>query len=183
VYSFEPTPTTRQFLEKTIALNGLGNRITVFSEAVSSSSGQGDFFLNHSQKKKDDPMAIAEANALQTRITIPTIVTTAIPVKTISLDDFSLDHPGNIGFIKIDAEGSELEVLRGARKIFLQHRPYAIVGMHSFFYENIPATLNDFWTLMQEYHYDIFYNSQPLTLAGLLELKINELFDLQLKPR
>ncbi len=47
---------------------------------------------------------------------------TPVPVTVGTLDE-SLAEQGRIDLIKIDVEGSELEVLRGGRRILERHRP------------------------------------------------------------
>jgi FkbM family methyltransferase len=46
-----------------------------------------------------------------------------IDVPTVALDDYFRDSEGHIGAIKIDAEGHELAVLKGAAGIVAVHRP------------------------------------------------------------
>jgi FkbM family methyltransferase len=46
-----------------------------------------------------------------------------IDVPTVALDDYFRDSEGHIGAIKIDAEGHELAVLKGAAGIVAAHRP------------------------------------------------------------
>jgi hypothetical protein len=45
-------------------------------------------------------------------------------ITTKRLDDFAL---GNIGFVKIDVEGHELAVLKGARQLLIEQRPNLLV--------------------------------------------------------
>jgi Methyltransferase FkbM domain len=44
-----------------------------------------------------------------------------------SLDDELLDHPGSFKLLKIDVEGMELSVIRGARQFLAKHKPYLVI--------------------------------------------------------
>jgi hypothetical protein len=52
------------------------------------------------------------------------------PGADITLDDYAVKF-GPPGFVKIDVDGGELDVLRGAEKILSDHRPSLIVETHS----------------------------------------------------
>jgi hypothetical protein len=47
-----------------------------------------------------------------------------VPVQTRTLDSFALEH---VDFMKIDVEGHELAVLRGASETLARHRPWLVV--------------------------------------------------------
>jgi FkbM family methyltransferase len=57
--------------------------------------------------------------------------------ETIALDEFFAGSAVRPDLIKIDVEGAELDVLRGARKIIAQHHPVLFVEVH-------PKLLGDF---------------------------------------
>ncbi len=71
-----------------------------------------------------------------------------IKVRTARLDDI-LPEETPVSFIKIDVEGGEFPVLKGARKLIMRQRP-CIVFEHgkgaSEFYGTTPADLFDFFT-------------------------------------
>lgn len=46
------------------------------------------------------------------------------------LDDYAIPRWPKINFIKIDAEGSELEILKGSHRVLLCHRPDLAIEMH-----------------------------------------------------
>ena len=51
-------------------------------------------------------------------------------VEKSTLDDWAcLNHPGPISVIKIDTQGADLDVLRGAERLIASHRPWIIVEM------------------------------------------------------
>lgn len=63
-----------------------------------------------------------------------------------TLDSFIDERPGigHVGWMKIDVEGAELEVLRGAEKVLRYERPKILVENHEFHRKGIEAEVRDF---------------------------------------
>jgi FkbM family methyltransferase len=115
--AFEPIPSTQALLKATFDLNGVPFSI----ERVAISEGPGvlklssyPFGLNNFWITEDDGRH-------------PTT-----DVVTVSLDDWCGNDPQRVpGAIKIDVEGHELAVLRGARKILRTYRPAMVMECHA----------------------------------------------------
>jgi FkbM family methyltransferase len=107
VISFEPSPRERKALRLNLALNWMRN-VSVQGMALGSEAGEADFYL-------------VEGYATGCNSLRPPAVeseTRKLRVKTISLDEFLRDRRiHRVDFIKLDTEGAELEILRGARKL------------------------------------------------------------------
>jgi len=105
VYAFEPAIEVLQKLRENIALNTPDN-IHVIPKAVAAESKNMQFFPA-SEEKDQDIGSLLPAKGTRSN--------ESIEVEAISLDDFcdsnSIDH---VDFLKIDAEGFDLEVLKGA---------------------------------------------------------------------
>ena len=114
VYAFEPFPRNAQYLRRHIELNRLSN-CTVVEAAVSNSSAWQRF----------DPTAHDTAGFLST--------TGAVTVRSLTLDEFlsaaQERRPPNA--IKINAEGAEMEILSGARRILNEFSPLIFLSAHS----------------------------------------------------
>ncbi len=102
VIAFEPAPAARAGLERQLALNDAANRVTVRPEAVAAASGVEKFRANGMQGDN--------------RLTGDDGGPASIDVSTTSLDEFCARANIDPDVIKIDAEGAELGVLRGARQ-------------------------------------------------------------------
>ena len=103
VYAFEPAPESRAGLARQVELNGVGDRIRIRGEAVAGSSGTATF--QASGLRGDNRLGVDVPGH------DPGLV-----VRTISVDDFCAREAIDPDVMKIDVEGAELEVLRGARE-------------------------------------------------------------------
>jgi FkbM family methyltransferase len=114
VYSFEPNSIAFRFLEKNIALNDLINS-DIFNIAVGSKKEIKSFvrYDDTAFGHIDDPKIIA---------TIKPVGKSLIQVDTLDnmIRDGDLRPPD---FIKVDVEGSEFNVLKGAAKALSEHHP------------------------------------------------------------
>jgi FkbM family methyltransferase len=112
VYAFEPAPTNLAYLKKHLLMNQLNNTFVV-DAAVSDVNGVSHFDC------ADSPVA-GHLSATGT-----------LAVRTISLDQEidsgALPEPD---YIKIDAEGAELKILKGAQKMLSRRHPILSVETH-----------------------------------------------------
>jgi FkbM family methyltransferase len=104
VFAFEPAPEARRGLERHVALNGLDDRIVVRPEAMSEREGTVRF--RASGPHGDNRIMKIDRDDAPDRI----------DVATTSIDTFCRERNLQPRFIKVDVEGAELDVLRGARE-------------------------------------------------------------------
>jgi FkbM family methyltransferase len=112
VYAFEPIPEVSSYISKVLPDN-----VTVRNLAVSDTIGVSDLFVPFKDGKEDNtPFAhIAEptdSGGWHCR------------VQTTTLDTLA-DY--DIGFVKIDVEGHEMNVLRGASELMAKQRPTVLI--------------------------------------------------------
>lgn len=128
VFAFEPATGARAGLEEHIALNGLGGRVQVQPDAVSDRVGSAGFVSEGAQG----------TNHLVWRGAVSD-TESAVAVPTITIDAFCEQRTLRPKLIKIDVEGAELAVLRGARRtiaamdadaaVFVELHPRAWIAM------------------------------------------------------
>lgn len=122
VVAFEPLPVNVQVLEDQVRLNNLQN-VTVVGMAVSDVIGDAVFTqeaTNANSHLSAVPMGHAAAKPLH-----------AITVQTTTLDAFVESRGLKPAAIKIDVEGAEMLVLRGAARTLERLRPLCLVSTHS----------------------------------------------------
>lgn len=175
VYSFEPTPSTLTVLRKTIQINKCEKNVTVIPAAVAETPGMATFYSNDIDVSTSNSLVNIDLGANIKR-------QGAYEVQVLSIDSFRLQHSLKIDFLKIDAEGVELEVLQGARATFMQDRPFAILGLHPFAYENIQETLLKIWDILTAYHLNIKIAGKDITKEEFCNVDEN-IFDVELLPQ
>ena len=79
------------------------------------------------------------------------------------LDDVmaELEPAGNISFIKIDTEGFEPMVLKGAMKTIRKHRPVMVVEAHSTRLAKVGLSFQWYLETFPDYHVLIAYPATP----------------------
>lgn len=118
VYAFEPSPGMLRWLRQLIALNGVKARVNVFPHAA----GDQDAMITFNGERSTQSHVTHEASDH------------SIEVRSVKLDTALAGKA--VGVMKIDVEGFEEHVLRGAdellsdprrapRKIFIEVHPYA----------------------------------------------------------
>jgi FkbM family methyltransferase len=113
ITAFEPLPGNAAYIRESIALNKFTN-IQVVESAVSSSEGEAFFDEN-----KNNSMGMLVARQ------------TSLKVKLITLDNFVRAHHVFPDVLKIDVEGAESEVLKGAAYLIQQAMPSFIIELHN----------------------------------------------------
>ncbi len=144
VYSFEPTPDTASVLRETIKINHCKKNVTVVQAAVSEKPGLATFYTDDADVHTGNSLVALDLGSDSKR-------KGAYQVPVTSVDQVRMENNLTIDFLKIDAEGVELDVLKGARNTFLTDRPKGILGLHPFAYTNKQETLSAIWELLHEY--------------------------------
>jgi FkbM family methyltransferase len=109
VVAVEPNLTTRRYLERNVARNGVD--VTIHPYALSDRAGEAQFFVGDGNESSSGLVA-ADSN------------TRPVTVETRRLDDL-IEH---VDVVKIDVEGAEVAVLDGMRRIVSAGRPMTIVA-------------------------------------------------------
>ena len=117
VYAFEPGPDNLTALRQRFDGNGC---VTVIAGAVSDRAGQETFHLDRTDPRRH---SLASGNVGRAG----EIVT----VSVVALDDY-LGLVARLDLVKIDAQGAELHILRGARRLLRRFRPPVILELWPF---------------------------------------------------
>jgi FkbM family methyltransferase len=146
VIAFEPLPANFRLLEENIALNGLTN-VLVRHEAVGERSGE----LNLEVPDPEDHLLAGPMSSADPR--------GSMKVPVVSLDDFASQRGLHIDFIKMDVEGAEGSILKGAQETLRGFHPAMVVELHN---ADRQAGRHPVATYME----DLGYQVQDLSEAG-----------------
>lgn len=145
LFAFEPLPKQFMELKKTFR----APNISLYNFALSDTPGKSTFY-----ELPDYP----EESGLRLRLDTKEVRHTKIDVEVHCMDEYEEDLKG-LNYIKIDAEGAEVSILKGAEKLLRRYRPfvsteygrpaYSVYGLnaHSLyeFCEKIDYFITDLW--------------------------------------
>lgn len=156
VWAFEPTSEPLQRLRASVADNGMEQRITVVGAGLADADGLASFEV------QDNSELNSRGGTGARRET----------VRLLALDGYLAAHaPGQrIGFVKLDAEGEEVNVLAGAQRFFAQQSPVVMFEFKHGHSQNTP--LLQAW---QALGYGLFRWSAELALLLPFDPQASEL--------
>jgi FkbM family methyltransferase len=124
-YAFEPNPAHFLLLRSNLEANGLHGRCALFNLALGAAPGRGAIDL------------ASATNSGMSRVT-PAMNG---PIEVTSLDT-ALPHLARLDVLKIDVEGSELDVVKGARETLRRLRPVAYIEIAPDNFGDVQALLS-----------------------------------------
>jgi FkbM family methyltransferase len=116
VQSYEPSPSIGARLHANVSRNGLLDRVTLHAVAVGAQPGEITLFLADDENTGQSSTRPAESASAEAVVAVRTLDET-VPT----------DRWATTRFVKVDAEGDELAVLEGARKLLSALPPDAHV--------------------------------------------------------
>lgn len=153
VYSFEPSAREYEALRDNLRRNGLSEE-TAFRLAVTSQSGQATLRVATPE--------YAGLNTLAASFPYPVDTERFEDVDTITLDEFiARQRISNVALVKLDIEGAEAAVLRGAEHLLRTHRPALIVEVFSRSLESSGSSQVDVEQLLTRAGYRLYSISDP----------------------
>jgi len=120
IYCFEPNPDSFNILKENLIENNIRNIIPI-NKGVYNKSGQYRFF-----KKKAGSRIVARSFRTNTKNSL-------ITVQAIPLSEFiRTNHINKIDFIKMDAEGSEIEITEDMKHIRFNQKPNMAIATYHY---------------------------------------------------
>lgn len=118
VYSYEPTPSTGEYLSRNVSTNGLDARITVNKEAVAAETGSLTIADNGPGSGHNGVLHLGKEGT----------VGIEVPARSIA-DAFAA--AGDVEFVKLDTEGAEYEIIgngpeglwSSVRRLVMEYHP------------------------------------------------------------
>ena len=153
VYAFEPTPTTVKVLRKTVSINRTKN-ISVEPCALADTKGKLVFYT--SDNKVDNSNSLVNNHRTDRK-------ETSIEVDVTTVDDFVRSHNiSKVDFIKIDVEGAEFRLLKGATNTISRDRPKMVLSMHPTSIKNFGDSVEEIWNFLKGYGYRIILEGKEM---------------------
>ncbi len=142
VFAFEPNPFVYSALVQLVHANGLADRCTVFPIALDRAPGSlrlsvsafGSQTMARTSVMKFDP------NAREVNIIGCTLDTVLSPLPAVKC-------------IKVDVEGAELNVLKGATRLVTRTHPIVCVEVHGLYFENPGEVVKPLFSLFSRIGY------------------------------
>jgi FkbM family methyltransferase len=120
-FAFEPGPHQHDLLAETVRVNDLETRLELSQVALADRTGTASFAVHTSRHAAGDGL-LDTGRSGKARL---------VEVETTTLDDWWKGHGRpQIAVVKLDTEGSELLILRGARRLIGDCRPALFLEVH-----------------------------------------------------
>ena len=121
VYAFEPLGANADLVERSIHENAFGGRVVFARAAVGAASGVARLTYPRETLNSGGAYLLRDDDA-----PLPGNLAADTPV--VALDDAGIDR--RVRFIKMDVEGAEPQVLRGAARLLARDRPIIMSELH-----------------------------------------------------
>ena len=144
IIAFDPSPASWRYLELSINYNNISS-IRVEKIALSDKNGLLDFYSWGHESSGD---------SLKDTGRVPNVKPKIIQVPAKRLDDIK-DLP-SITVMKIDCEGAELSILKGASKTLAKNRPLIVLESNSINRKAFNVTTEDIFNLIRKMNYSLY---------------------------
>lgn len=144
IVCFEPATANRRLLERHLALNGLTQHATVAGQLVGEQDVDQVPFFEMSSASGMNSIAHGAIGDGYSRV----------ERTQVTLDSYCANHGLEPEVVKIDVEGAELAVLRGARNVLTRCRPQIFLSVHPRHIAALGESVDDLMALIAELGYD-----------------------------
>ena len=161
IYAFEPTYFAYRKLQRNMTLNPkLEKRITAAQLFLSDQSCTDHRLKAYASWKVD-------GHRTGTHLLHGGAVKSADFIPAISLDDFCTDRQiERVDLIKIDTDGHELQVLKGARKTIEKYRPTVVFELGSYTLKEQNESFQQYLDYFSSLHYTLINSKNGKKISG-----------------
>jgi FkbM family methyltransferase len=156
VIAFEPGKVNLKFLEMHISANHLAN-VDVIKSLVGDENKEKTSFFESEEVSGMNSIAEIRTNHQSTAVDMVTL-DTIVDVRGLSPE-----------IIKIDVEGAELKVLRGAKRVLTKHRPVLFLSVHPRQLRSLGDSPEALLDLIVSLGYTVLQADESLPFQGKLE--------------
>jgi FkbM family methyltransferase len=143
VHSFEPNPNLCQRLQKNLDYNNMGEQCSIHAVALSSNSKTEFLYLDDFNHQMG---SLHKGNNENNKI----------KVLTKTFDSFNMDR---VNGMKIDVEGHETQVIKGATKTISSLKPWLVVELNNSFHEIQKITQWEVYNMLTDIGYTTNFNN------------------------
>jgi FkbM family methyltransferase len=156
VITFEPDSQHRNVLRRNLQLNKFPTHVEVEDIALSDTAGTHSFF------SRNDAMSSLVRSGLGTNADSPDIREEV--VTTMRLDEYlKTKELGSPDWVKIDTEGAEINILRGAREM-LQSGAKIVCELHPYAWEEFGTSYEELLTIVRDCGRQISYLDESVKI-------------------
>lgn len=142
VVAFEPVPANLALLRRNLHLSKLTDRVDIQAAAVSNSrEATLEIFC------PDEAVAVTASLANETGAGTP------VQVANLRLEEFEFPDGRAPAVIKIDVEGAEFEVLKGARGLLARDSPVLLIEIHEYALGDFRTSVTELETFLADLGY------------------------------
>jgi len=151
VYSFEPLTEYFHKLVENVQANGLHRKVSLVKLGVSDTSGRFPIYFDSENKNHNEGIASLHAQA-GTELLEKEII------ETTTLDSYFDQNPiSRLDVLKIDVEGSEFQVLKGAMKTLVQFKPLILIELSEANFNVAGYTIQDVVAWLGRLRYEMYH--------------------------
>lgn len=164
VVSFEPSPNSLPYLQKTQNKSSFGPRWIIVEKAVGAARGEASYYVARSELGIYDGLA----NTMRAEM-----VSTINVLQTTIDDEWTLLGRPDVSIIKIDVEGGEIDVLLGSRLCIEACRPFIVLEWNA---SNFSAYTQDVTALLhvsRSLGYKVSTTSSLTHVQDLADLRVS----------
>lgn len=152
IYSFEPVPTSYEFLIKNVQLNNSSKNIHLYNLGMSNFCGLEKFYFC------PEGSVIASTKNL-----VDSKLAKLVKCNVITLDDFVINNKiTKMDFLKCDVEGGELLVLKAGLSAINRFLPIIFIELYHGWAYKFGYHPNDIINLLKKMGYSCFYPTQKI---------------------
>lgn len=164
VFSFEPCLEIRELLLKNLVANQVSDRVSVSPNVMSDAIG--NFSIKKAPRNMGATRFIESATPADELFTSTTL---DLWIETVQPEIDRCD------FIKIDVEGMEIKVLKGAKNILQKYRPILYIEVCLPHYKNYDFSIGDLEQYLSSLGYHFFRQFSPLPFSVLALRRLHSL--------
>lgn len=146
IFAFEPNPASQRFLQENLDLNGAEN-VSVCPFGLSDRPGHLDFYANEGEYSWNSTFVRSFADRASQAKSI------SVPINTV--DAFCEENRIIPTVIKVDTEGADFFVLKGATQTIIRHRPHLIIEFNPIAAEKAGVDLDEIARFLKNLGYEL----------------------------